>query len=192
MDSINFILKFDGSKSSPSPSEICIYTIIILLVSNLIFISLMRLCQVNLDKTVDNEREKEYKDRKKKEIHPLTFLISEIVNSIIYSPLSEELFFRFLLLKVIAIHLLKMSVWSGNILHALIFGSLHSTNKIYSDQTGKLTLLQTISSTVSAIVSGFVYVKSNSILPSLLAHIINNLSASISDVIDYYRFWKAE
>jgi membrane protease YdiL (CAAX protease family) len=143
---------------------------------------------MNSNSYLEKEKEKEYAEWQKRKLSPWAVAASELLNSTIYSPIAEELTFRLVLMKFVAIKTFNMSVWGANIFQASVFGIMHLTNSVYSTQTQGYTNLQTLSATISGLVSGWVYMKSNSILPPLLAHIINNGSAGLTEVVGYIKF----
>lgn len=184
---LQFLTLFDESLPAPSTMDIVMWVTIILIASNLIFIVLFSLFKIDVNTSLDDERQKEYTEWKQKKINPFMLAISELTNSVIFSPLSEELVFRFLLMKVICIEKLQLDVLTANVIQSVLFGSLHLTNNLYSTQTSRYTTLQTISAMISGFVSGWVYQKSNSILPALFAHMINNFMASGQEVFEYWK-----
>lgn len=188
MDLVNSLLLYDETISAPTITEIITWTAVILIVSNVIFIVLCALFGVDSSNTMDQEKDKEYEKWSKDNISPWAIAGSELLNSSIYSPVAEEITFRFLLLKLVCVKMLKLDFWTSNIIQAVIFGSLHISNITFTTQTKNYTYLQAISAGISGIVSGYVYRASNSIIPSLLAHILNNASAGMSEVIGYIQF----
>jgi membrane protease YdiL (CAAX protease family) len=192
MDIIKIITLLDEEKSAPSISDIIFYTIIILIVSNITFMVLASVVGVNSNTVLEKEKDKEYIEWKKRNISPIHLLGSELLNSTIYSPIAEELTFRFLLMKIICIKKIKMSPYIANSIQSIIFGSLHMSNSVYSTQTKTYTNLQTLSATITGFVSGWAYIKSNSIIPSLLAHMINNGIAGSTELFGYMEYLKNE
>lgn len=180
------LLLFDSSLPAPSMSDIFIYTIGILIVSNLVFVVLCSAFGVNVNDSLDKEKSKEYIEWKKRKLSPWSVLASEIVNSAIYSPIAEELAFRVLLMKYICMNRLGMDFWTANIIQATVFGGIHLTNNVFSTQSKKYTNLQTLSALITGLVSGWAYYKCNSILPSLLSHVINNGVAGVSEAMGYW------
>jgi membrane protease YdiL (CAAX protease family) len=188
MDLLDSLILYDETSPGPSMSEIIIWTGVILVVSNLIFIVLCAIVGIDPNKTLDTEKDKEYQKWYANNVSPWTVGISEVLGSTIYSPVAEELAFRFLLLKVVCIRELKMNFWAANTLQAVIFGFMHVSNMSFTTQTKKYTYLQSFSAAISGIVSGFVYKQSNSILPSLFAHMINNGAAGASELFGYLSY----
>lgn len=190
MDIINTLLLFDENKPSPSSFDVIIYTAGILIASNLIFIVLCFIFKIDSNKTLEDEKDIEFAEWKKKNISPWSIAASEILNSTIYSPIAEEIAFRLILMKFVCSKGLKMNNITANILQSIIFGLMHLSNSVYTTQTKKYTYLQTLSATISGLVSGWVYVKTNSLLPSLFAHMINNGAAGTTELFSYISYLK--
>lgn len=185
---MDYILKYNDNLPTPSISDIVIYSGLIFVASNIIFMTLFNLFDIDINKTAEAELAVQYAQWNNKKIKPWTVLISEIVNSIIYSPISEELFFRFFIMKVLG-DKFKLPFITINIIQALLFSSIHMTNELYTDQTNKYTQIQCVSAFISAFISGYVYRQTNSILPSIISHIFNNMVASGSEIISYFKFY---
>ena len=185
MDLVNMMLLFDESLPGPSLTEVLIWTGVIIVASNLIFVVLCALVGINSSKTLDHEKSAEYSEWLKNKVSPWAVAGSEFLNSSLYSPVAEELAFRFLLLKILCVRGLGMNFWVANVVQALVFGTMHMTNVAFTTQTKTYTYLQTLSASISGLVSGWVYRQSNSILPPLIAHVLNNASAGFSEVMGY-------
>jgi membrane protease YdiL (CAAX protease family) len=190
MDVMRTIILFDESAPGPSAVDIVIYTAAILIASNLIFIFLCSLVGVDSNKTLGKEKDKEFVEWKKKGVSPWSVLVSEIMNGTLYSPFAEELTFRLLLMKFICVRRLGMNHWTANIVQSIIFGIMHLSNTIYTTQSKTYTNLQTLSAAISGLVSGWVYVKCNSLIPSILAHMINNGAAGMAELMGYVSYLK--
>jgi len=190
MDLLNALILFDTSKPSPALLDILIYTSAILIISNLVFVVLCSLFGIDSNKTLDTEKNKEFEEWSKKNIAPWTVAFTELLNTTIYSPIAEEITFRLLLMKVGCVIGAGMNPWTANIIQAIIFGVMHLSNIVHTTQTTKYTVLQTISAMISGFVSGWVYIKCNSLLPSLLAHMINNGVAGLTELIGYLKYKK--
>jgi len=181
-------LLYDTSKPSPSLREIVIWTCATLIISNLIFVVLCTLLGVNSQSSIKKEKETEYTEWKKRGISPWSLAVSELLNSTIYAPVAEEVTFRLVLMKIICIQKLQLDPTLANIIQASVFGIMHLSNNVYTTQSKTYTNLQTLSAFISGLVSGYVYIKCNSLIPSLLAHIINNGAAGLSEVIGYIKY----
>lgn len=185
------LLKFNNSKPSPGLQTILLYSAIILIVSQLIFIAAAAIAGVSdVNSDLAEEKKQEYEKWQKKGVTPWGIASSEFFNSTIYSPIAEELMFRVVLMKYLCIDGLKLTVTQANIVQATLFGAMHLTNSAFSTQTAKYTYLQTLSATITGAVSGWVYVHTNSIFPSLISHIINNAAAGTSEVLGYVDYLK--
>jgi membrane protease YdiL (CAAX protease family) len=180
------LLLFDSSKPAPDWTNVFIYSAVIIIATQLTFMALTKLMGIdNVNIELDSEKDNEYAEWQKKNISPWSVLFTEIVSSSIYSPIAEELMFRVLLMKFVFSKQLGLNNWTSNILQSLIFGGMHLTNTVFSTQTSKYTKLQTLSATIAGLISGWTYYHTNSIMPSLIAHFINNASAGMSEVIGY-------
>lgn len=187
---MDYLLKFNSEESSPSTYMIIIYTLAIIIASNLFFILICALFGTDPNTALDNEKNDEYKAWKEKGLSIWALIGTELFSNTIYSPLAEELAFKFLLLKVLLVERLQLHPDCANIVQGLIFGLLHLANMSTTLQTKVYTQLQTISAIISGIVSGWVYVHSNSIIPSILAHVLNNGAAGVSEIIGYIKYLK--
>lgn len=185
------LLSFNKSKPTPGMYTILLYTAIILVVSQLIFLVLTKMIGVDdVNSDIDNEKDKEYEKWAEKNVSPWALLASEIFNSTIYSPVAEELVFRVVLMKYICVDKYGIGPVQANVIQATAFGAMHLTNTAFSTQTSKYTNLQTLSASITGLVSGWAYVQTNSILPSLFSHMINNASAGTSEVLGYFKYLK--
>lgn len=147
------------------------------------------LCAImGIDSNIKGEKDTEYIEWNKRGITPWALAASELLNSTIYSPIAEELTFRLVLMKVICIQHLKLTSTAANVVQAIVFGLMHMSNSVYTTQTQRYTSLQTLSCIISGLVSGYVYIRCNSLLPSLIAHAVNNGAAGINEVVGYIKY----
>lgn len=182
-------LSFDESKTSPDLYSIMFYTALIILTTQIVFVVVAKIMGIDdVEQDLDDEKQKEYSQWKKKGVTPFQVGMGELFNSTIYSPISEEFLFRIVLMKYICVERLKLTPLAANVIQASIFGGMHLTNVAFSNQTGKYTKLQTLSATIAGLISGWTFIQSNSILPSLIAHALNNASAGISELLGYMKF----
>lgn len=112
---------------------------------------------------------------------PLWFLVF----ATIISPINEEIFFRGFLIRGIAhVHAVlfglnqnfdanRVSAWVGIIFGAILFGLAHSS---YDSSFG----IDMIAAGLFAILAGYVYKKTNSIYPTMLAHMLVNALAVVA------------
>ena len=184
------VLLFDENKPAPSLYEILIYTVVILVSTLIIFSVLCKVLRIDTDKPLDTHQNNEYEKWDKNGLSPAKILVTEVLSSTLYAPIAEELVFRVLLTKFLLVKGLGINKHISILIEAILFGSLHLTNQVYSNQDKNFTYLQSLSATIAGIVSGYVYIQSNSILPSLFAHMINNGIASIEEVIGYNNYLK--
>ena len=178
---MNSILLFDESKPSPTVSQIVIYTLIILITSNVIFNIIVAGQNTETEQGSYNKWSNDH-------ISKWTLLFNEIFTASILSPISEELLFRFLIMKIICTSKLKLDPMCSNVIQSVIFSTAHFSNTIYAEQSLRFTYLQMINSFIMGMISGFVYVHSNSIIPSLLAHMIHNSVAGLKEFNGYCRY----
>lgn len=187
-DYLNYILIYDKLAPKASIQTILIWTLIILITSTLIFNILCMAFNINSAQIISNENSNDYKKWASANISLWKVFWSETLNTSIYAPLAEELVFRFFLLKIITIDTLQLDFWYANGIQALIFGVLHQTNNIFSQQTRAYSTLQMINAFIAGIISGISYKYSNSLLPSLFAHMINNGSIGLSEFFGYMKY----
>jgi membrane protease YdiL (CAAX protease family) len=190
LESLGSLILFDESRPSPELTSIFIWAVAILIVSNFTFLILCKLMGVDTAKTLDNEKSKEYAEWVKRGISPWSVTASEIMNSTIYSPVAEEMAFRVILQKFLLTRGAGLNPIAAVIIQGIIFGIMHLSNSVYTTQSKKYTYMQALSATISGIVSGWVYYHTNSVLPSLLAHAINNGAAGVSEVSGYVKYRK--
>jgi membrane protease YdiL (CAAX protease family) len=70
-----------------------------------------------------------------------------------------------------------------------MFGLMHMSNVVASDQQMKKTMLQTLSATIGGLIAGWSYMYTNSILTPIMSHMINNIIATGLDSIEYSVFY---
>jgi len=184
--SIQELIKFDVTKESASPFTIFIVALGCVIINNFVFtIGMKHFATSNFRDTLENEHDQEFDQYKEKKISPLIFGFSEFLNSGIYAPLVEELFFRFLFLKLVLVKICKFGIHTANLIHAVIFGAMHMTNAVVSDQQINRTIVQSCMAGVGGLISGYAYIYTNSIFTPLIAHMINNMMAAGQELIEY-------
>lgn len=94
----------------------------------------------------------------------------DLFSSIILAPIAEELFFRGIILRKSA----KISQYFAIFFSAFVFGIMHGNP--YQFSLGFLV----------GIVFGFVTIKTGSLLPAIIGHMVVNFNASISTIIDIF------
>lgn len=99
-------------------------------------------------------------------------VILQISYVIIVGPIAEEVLYRGIILTLLKPYGKFMAVFFS----ALIFGVMHGN------------IAQAASAFASALVFGMVAVSCNSIVPTIIIHIINNISASYLDFADVYNW----
>jgi len=177
------LLKFDPTKPVLPAAEIILVAIGAVMLNNVIYMVGMKyFMPKDMSKKIDEEYDEDLQD---KGVSPLVYGFSEMINSGIYAPIVEELFFRFLFLKMILIKMCKIKFDKANIIHAVIFGGLHMTNAVISDQQINRTIVQSIMAGIGGLIAGYTYKYTNSIFTPLLSHFINNMIAAGHEVIDY-------
>lgn len=182
---MNELLHFDPSKPSAPYSVQILVAFAIVILTNLVYKTIMKFFPDSVTTAVDGDRKFEYTALKKKGVSVTKLALAELFNGTIYAPVAEELFFRFFLMKILLVRKLHLNPHIANITQASIFGVLHLTNTVYSDQGSKFSAAQSLSSFIIGLVAGFSYIQTNSILPALLAHMINNLWACTYQVQSY-------
>jgi membrane protease YdiL (CAAX protease family) len=176
------LIKFDPYKPIASVPVQIIVTLVIMILSNILFQLFLKLWPSTIYGDMYKDRVQEYDSLENKNISLGAFAASEILNGSLYAPIAEELFFRFFLFKSIFIAKFKMNPHLANIAQATVFGGLHLTNTIYSEQLTRMSVIQSFSSAIIGLLSGYAYMYTNSILPAMFAHILNNLNATVIEI----------
>jgi membrane protease YdiL (CAAX protease family) len=179
------LIKFDVTKPTSKFSEIIIIAVGAVILNNIIYNVAMKHFSKEFTETLQDEYEDELESTRDSNITPMIYGISEMLNSAVYAPMVEELFFRFLLLKLVLIKGFSINKHKANIIHAVIFGAMHMTNAVVSDQQINRTIIQSIMAGIGGLISGYTYMYTNSIITPLISHMINNALAAGSQVIDY-------
>ena len=185
--SIQELIYFDVNLPTASFGKQLLVALLSVIVNNIIF-NLVYKFMPGSDR-IQEDSDQEYSIIESKAVSPIAFGISEIVNGGLYAPIVEELFFRFLLFKIVLVKIYGFQPNSANFLQAILFGVMHMTNVITSAQSVNRTLLQTLSASIGGFLSGWTYVYTNSLLTPIMAHMINNLIATSSEVIEYSHFY---
>jgi membrane protease YdiL (CAAX protease family) len=189
--SIRELLLFDVTKPMANYSTIILVAVSAVLLNNIIYTVYMRNATHTYMDTLVEEQGREFDVYKDKKISPLVLGVSEFINSGIYAPMVEELFFRFLFLKIVLIKIFKFDFHTANFFHAVIFGALHMTNAVVSDQEINRTIIQSVMAGFGGLIAGYTYAYTNTILTPLLSHFINNMMSAGSEFIDYSRHYEA-
>jgi membrane protease YdiL (CAAX protease family) len=188
--SIRELLLFDVTKPMANYSTIILVAVSAVLLNNIIYTVYMRNATHTYMNTLVEEQGREFDVYKDKKISPLVLGVSEFINSGIYAPMVEELFFRFLFLKIVLIKIFKFDFHTANFFHAVIFGALHMTNAVVSDQEINRTIIQSVMAGFGGLIAGYTYAYTNTILTPLLSHFINNMMSAGSEFIDYAQHYK--
>jgi hypothetical protein len=188
--SIRELLLFDVTKPMADYPTIIIVAISAVIFNNILYTMFMRNMPQNYNEVLNDEQGREFETYKEKKISPLVLGISELVNSGIYAPMVEELFFRFLFLKIILMKVFKFNFHTANFFHAIIFGALHMTNAVVSDQELNRTIVQSVMAGCGGLIAGYTYSYTNTILTPLLSHFINNMMSAGSEFIDYAQHYQ--
>ena len=189
--SIRELLLFDVTKPMANYSTIILVAVSAVLLNNIIYTVYMRNATHSYMDTLVEEQGREFDVYKDKRISPLVLGVSEFINSGIYAPMVEELFFRFLFLKIVLIKIFKFDFHTANFFHAVIFGALHMTNAVVSDQEINRTIIQSVMAGFGGLIAGYTYAYTNTILTPLLSHFINNMMSAGSEFIDYSKHYEA-
>jgi membrane protease YdiL (CAAX protease family) len=183
------LLKFDPHKPMASIQVQLLATVAVLVLSTLTFTVVLRVMMPkSFSDQMEEDRDSEYEALKRKGVTMGNLMFGEILNGSIHAPIAEELFFRFFLFKLVFVRIFKMNPHSANFLQAAIFGALHLSNTVYSDQGKGMSTAQSISSGITGLICGYSYYYTNSIIPAILAHTINNLIASYDQLRSYRAF----
>ena len=183
------LLKFDPHKPMASIQVQLLATVAVLVLSTLTFTVVLRVMMPkSFSDQMEEDRDSEYEALKRKGVTMGNLFFGEVLNGSIHAPIAEELFFRFFLFKLVFVRIFKMNPHSANFLQAAIFGALHLSNTVYSDQGKGMSTAQSISSGITGLICGYSYYYTNSIIPAILAHTINNLIASYDQLRSYQAF----
>ena len=188
--SIKELLLFDVTKPMADYSTILIVAISAVIFNNILYNIFLKHVPDTYVDTLNDEQTSEFDVYKDKNISPVILGVSELINSGIYAPMVEELFFRFLFLKIVLIKIFKFNFHTANLVHAIIFGSLHMTNAVVSDQHINRTIIQSMMAGVGGLLAGYTYAYTNTILTPLLSHFINNMLSAGSEFIDYAQHYQ--
>lgn len=94
-------------------------------------------------------------------------VLTDVISSVIAAPIAEEMFFRGVVLKQTS----RVSARFGIIFSAVMFGLMHGNP------------YQFVMATVIGLYFGYITVKTDSLIPSIVCHIAINGMMSVSDVI---------
>lgn len=94
-------------------------------------------------------------------------VLTDVISSVIAAPIAEEMFFRGVVLKQTS----RVSARFGIIFSAVMFGLMHGNP------------YQFVMATVIGLFFGYITVKTDSLIPSIVCHIAINGLMSVSDVI---------
>lgn len=94
-------------------------------------------------------------------------VLTDVISSVIAAPIAEEMFFRGVVLKQTS----RVSTRFGIIFSAVMFGLMHGNP------------YQFVMATVIGLYFGYITVKTDSLIPSIVCHIAINGMMSVSDVI---------
>ena len=179
------LLLFDPALPAPSFSKILIIALSVFLASVITFKTTIKYMKPELALQSSEDKNKEFNSLETKRISPSELAMSEFINAGIYAPIAEELFFRLFLFKVILVRRLKFNPHIANLFQGILFGLFHISNMLYTTSEISNVYMQITSATIGGIISGYAYMYSNSILPSFLAHAVNNTLAITSEVNQY-------
>jgi len=183
--SIQELIKFDKNKPMAPFGQQLLIAMMSVIANNIIFNVIINMIPEDHVDEYHEDVKQEFSNIRKKAVSPLVFGISEVVNGGIYAPIVEELFFRFLLFKLIFVKIFRMNPHTANTLQAVMFGLMHMSNVVASEQQIKKTMLQTLSATIGGLIAGWSYMYTNSLLTPIMSHMINNLIATGLDSIEY-------
>jgi membrane protease YdiL (CAAX protease family) len=188
--SIRELILFDVTKPMANYSTIITVAVAAVVFNNILYNIFLKHVPDTYVDTLNEEQTSEFDVYKDKNISPVILGVSELINSGIYAPMVEELFFRFLFLKIVLIKIFKFNFHTANLIHAIIFGSLHMTNAVVSDQHINRTIIQSMMAGVGGLLAGYTYAYTNTILTPLLSHFINNMLSAGSEFIDYAQHYQ--
>jgi len=176
------LLLFDVNQPAPSFTKVLVWTVVVMIYTMVIFRMSLRNDQ---QEEFQEAKGREFQSMYNKRIEPTELAMAEFINAGVYAPIAEELFFRLFLFKTLLIKRLKLNKHVANVIQAILFGLFHISNMLHASNEVSNVYLQTIAATIGGFISGYAYMYSNSILPSFLAHAINNTLAIHSEVTSY-------
>jgi membrane protease YdiL (CAAX protease family) len=186
------LLQFDSSRPVATKREIILSSIAIFVLSTLIYSVSIRTFAGNLIQKGKDDKKKEYTVYKSKGVSPKMLVIAELLNAGVYAPFAEELFFRFFLFKSIFYRKFGMNIHVANLLQSAMFSVFHLSNVLYDGNRLSNVSAQMMSSMISGMISGYAYYYTNSIMPSFLAHAINNVIATGIEYSNYTDWTKKQ
>ena len=180
------LLKFDPSKPTASLTTQISVAICIVLLTAIIYNILLKIPALNKkSEEMDGESVDTFATYKRNKVTVGGYLAATILNGSLYGPIAEEVTFRFLLMKVLFVRKLGMNPHAANAAQALFSGFLHLTNTAFSPQGPSMSALQSIYSTILFAICGYSYIYTNSILPAIFAHIMNNMWSASFEIKGY-------
>lgn len=173
---------FDKNKPQYSISQLVCGGLVILLISQILTISICKLLNLNMENDISIQSDKTVKKWQESGISKFQIISSELLGSVLYTSLAEEFVYKFLIMKKIFIETLNVDIFISCFLQALLFSATHYVNILTIKQDYKYTVLQIISTFVSGIVGGFSYIYFNSLIPCIIAHMLNNGFVLLDDI----------
>lgn len=187
--SIQELIKFDREKPMASFGQQLLIAMMSVIANNILFNVIINLLPDDHMDEYHDDVKQEFSNIRKKAVSPFIFGFSELINGGIYAPIVEELFFRFLLFKLVFVKIFRIHPQSANLLQAIVFGLMHMSNVVASEQQLKKTMLQTLSATIGGLISGWSYMYTNSLLTPIMSHMINNIISTGLDSIEYSMYY---
>lgn len=186
-------LNFPQSKSL-TVATFAGYTLTTLLstfvISTILVAAIGRLIVPNKDDTQDKkDAEDKYLKMYDKGVTPAGYFFTLFITAL-RAGITEELFFRFFIMKTLLMDQMKLNPVTAIIVSAILFGATHMGNAIAEPDKGvSQAVLQSINAGVGGIIDGFVYWKSGSIFVSMLSHFIYDLILMMLSGADYAKWY---
>ena len=178
---------FDDKKPVYSIQVLILAGMCIIIISQLITISICKISGIDMTADIKEQQDSIVKKWKESGIEFHWIILSEILGTIIYSSLAEEMVYKFLVMKIFLVDTLGLNPYISCIIQGELFSITHYINIITAKQKTKYTILQLISSFVSGIIGGLFYIHFNSLIPCIIAHMINNSLVVINDIQSFLK-----
>jgi len=169
-------------------NNIIIITVCILLFSQVITMAICKILNIDIEEDIDKNTDKLIKKWHELGLNVYNIIIGEFLGSVLYSPIAEEFVYKFLLIKYLLVNKYGINPFISCFIQSLIFSITHYSNLILTEQNPKFNKIQIINAFVSSFISGIFYIQYNSLIPCILAHIVNNGLASVNDIIKFVNY----
>jgi predicted Abi (CAAX) family protease len=179
------VFVFDETSSQWKCPEIILGSLCIVIISQILTLVVCKSIGIDIEKDIQTEKDKMIKSWKDSDTNLALIISSEILGTIIYPSLAEELVFKFFIMKKILVEIYGINPYISNVIQSILFSLTHYINVLAIKQDRKYTSIQLISTFITGIVGGIFYIKSNNLAVPILAHMINNSAVIIENLKQY-------